>query len=189
MRRVLAILVCCFGFTPSAFAQPIVFPDGSTSDQPGGLMIIRKGNQTTWSLGGVLLPRSVKVVTRTPDGKEITRFKMPSVFQDPYQPPLPSHFPAAVRVEVPDPHALLFVEGELVRTKGTRRELESPALAPGKAYPLRVRAAYVVGEEFLIEDKEVLIRPGESTAVTFDGSRAVRVPLQKPSAQARDLPK
>ena len=81
MRRVLAILVCSFCFTSSAFAQPIVFPDNSASDMHGGLIIIRKGNQTTWSVGGVLLSRHVKVVTKTPEGKEITRFKMPSVHQ------------------------------------------------------------------------------------------------------------
>jgi uncharacterized protein (TIGR03000 family) len=142
-------------------------------------MIIRKGNQTTWSLGGVILPRFVKVVTRTLEGKEITRFKMPSVFRDPYQPPLPSAAPASLQVEVPDPHALLFIEGDLVRTKGKSRQLESPILPPGKAYPLHVRAAFVVGEDFLIEDKQVALRAGESTTVTFDGTRALRVPLQK----------
>jgi uncharacterized protein (TIGR03000 family) len=184
MRRVLAILVCSFCSTSSAFAQPIVFPDDRTSDIPGGLMIIRKGNQTTWSLGGAFLPRQVKVVTKTTEGKEITRFKMPSVFQDPYAPPLSTLIPAAVRVEVPDPDALLFIEGERVRVSGASRQLESPGLAPGKAYPLRLRAAYVVGDNFLIEDKEITIRAGESTGVTFDGSRAVIVPLRKDTAQS-----
>ena len=37
-----------------------------------------------------------------------------------------------------------------------------------------------VGDNLLIEDKLVLIRAGESTAVTFDGSRAVIVPLPLP---------
>src|SRR5260370_14231774 len=126
MRRVLAILVCSFCFTSSAFAQPIVFPDGSTSDSPGGLIMIRKGNQTTWSLGGAFLPRHVKVVTKTPEGKEITRFKMPSLFQDPYAPPFSTVIPAAVRVEAPDPDALLFIEGERVPVFCTSRPLDSP---------------------------------------------------------------
>src|SRR5438552_2156806 len=42
MRRILAIVIFSLCMTPSAFAQPIVFPDGTTSDQAGGLMIIRK---------------------------------------------------------------------------------------------------------------------------------------------------
>jgi uncharacterized protein (TIGR03000 family) len=185
MRRVLAILVCSFCFTSSAFAQPVVFPDNSTSDMHGGLIIVRKGNQTTWSVGGVLLSRHVKVVTKTPEGKEITRFRMPSVFQDPYAPPMSSLIPAAVRVEVPDPDALLFIEGERVRASGTSRHLESPGLAPGKGYPLRLRAAYVAGDNFLIEDKETTIRAGESASVTFDGGRAVIVPLRKDRAQSK----
>ena len=184
MRRILAILVCCLAPT-SSFAQPVVFPDNTTSDQPGGLIIIRKGNQTTWSLGGAFLPGHVKVVTRTPAGKEIARFKMPSVFQDPYQPPLSTLAPGFVQVSVPDPDALLFVEGERVRIDGTSRQLESPALPPGKADPIRVRAAYVVGKNFVIEDKELLIRAGETTAVTFDGSKALIVPLERDEPQVR----
>ncbi len=178
MRRVLAILACSFWFTSTAFAQPVVFPDGTTSDQPGGLMIIRKGGQTAWSLGGAFLQRSVKVVARTPEGKEITRFKMPSVFRDPYAPPLSDMIPAGVQVEVSDPHALLFIDGEKVRTTGTSRQLESPALTQGKGYPLRLRAAYVVGNNFVIEDKEITIRAGETTLVRFDGSGAQVVPLK-----------
>jgi len=185
MCRVLAILVCSFCFTSSAFAQPVVFPDNSTSDMHGGLIIIRKGNQTTWSVGGVLLSRHVKMVTKTPKGKEITRFRMPSVFQDPYAPPMSTLIPASVRVEVPDPDALLFIEGERVRVTGTSRQLESPGLASGQVYPLRMRAAYVAGDNFLIEDKEITIQAGESAIVTFDGGRAVIVPLGKDIAQSK----
>src|SRR5438874_9079573 len=99
MRRILAILAGCFVLTTPAFADEIVFPDGTTSNQPGGLMIIRKGNQTTWSLGGAFLPRHVKVVTKTPEGKVIARFKMPSVFHAPNPAPLPSASPALVQVQ------------------------------------------------------------------------------------------
>jgi uncharacterized protein (TIGR03000 family) len=183
MRRVLAFLACSILFSPSTFADEIVFPDGTTSNQPGGLMIIRKGNQTTWSVGGAFLSRHVKVVTKTPEGKEITRFNLPSVFHGPQTPLLPESAPAFLHVEISDTHALLFVEGELVRTQGTSRQLESPVLAPGQAHRLRLRAAYVVGDKFVIEDKEVFIRAGENTVVTFDGSRALSVPLRRDNAQ------
>src|SRR5476649_247351 len=98
MRPILASLASCILFASSVFAQPVIFPDGTTSDMPGGLMIIRKGGQTTWSLGGAFLPRAVKVVTKTPEGKEIARFKFPSVFRDPYPAPLPTSAPACVQV-------------------------------------------------------------------------------------------
>lgn len=179
MRRVLAILVCSTFFTTSALAQPVIFPDGSSSDQPGGLIIMRRGGQTTWSLGGVLFPRAVKVVNKTPEVKEITRFKMPSVFRDPYAPLLSDMIPAAVHVQVPDPHALLFIDGEKVRTTGTSRQLESPALAQGKDHPVHIRAAYKIGNNFLIEDHVIHLRGGESTAVTFDGRGALVVQLTK----------
>jgi hypothetical protein len=62
---------------------------------------------------------------------------------------------------------------------GTSRQLESSGLTPGKGYPLRLRTAYVVGDNSLIEDREITIRGGESTRVMFDGSGAEIVPLRK----------
>jgi uncharacterized protein (TIGR03000 family) len=182
MRRVLAILVGCFVLTGPSFGQEAVFPDNTTSNQPGGLMIIRKGNQTTWSLGGAFLPRSVKVVTNTPEGKVVARFRMPSVFRDPNTPPLPTSAPGIVLVEIPDSYGQIFIEGELIRTNGTLRQFESPTLALGKAYPIRLRAVYMVGDKFLIEDQQITIRAGETSAVTFDGSRALAV-RQFPAAK------
>ncbi len=180
MRRVLATLASCAFFASPAFAQYVVFPDGTTSYQPGGLMIIRQGGQTTWSLGGGILPQKVKVVANTPEGKDIVRFQMPSAFHRPNSmQPLPESAPAMIQVAVPDPFALLFVDGEMVRTKGTTRQLESPRLLPGKSYPLRVRAAYMVRDKFLIEDKEIEVRAGETTSVAFDGARALVVSLKK----------
>lgn len=185
MRRILAILAGIFCITPAAFSQPVVFPDGTTSDQPGGLMVIRKGNQTTWSLGGGLFSRHVKLVTQTPEGKEIIRFKLPSVFRDPNPPPLPTSAPALLRVDIPDQHGNIYIDGELVRAVGTSRQLESPMLPPGKAYPVRVRGVFAVGDELLIEDKVVQLRAGETIDVAFDGSRALRVPLPAASASTK----
>jgi len=190
MRRVLVSVASCLFFAPAVIAQPVVFPDGTTSDQPGGLMIIRKGNQTTWSFGGGVLPRSVKLVTQTAEGKEIARFKFPSVFCDPYPAPLPlpGSAPASVQVQIPDKYGVIYVDGELVRTHGTSRKLESPPLFSGRTYPLRLRAVFAVGDKLLIEDKDVLIRSGETTAVTFDGAGAVAVALPKPWVGPRPAP-
>jgi uncharacterized protein (TIGR03000 family) len=101
------------------------------------------------------------------------------VFHSPVTPPLPQSAPASLRVEIPDEFGLLYIDGDQVRTKGTTRQLESPLLHPGKDFPTRVRAVFAIGDKLLIEDRDVLLRAGEATAVTFDGSRAIAVPLRR----------
>jgi uncharacterized protein (TIGR03000 family) len=140
-------------------------------------MIVRRGNETAVGVGGVVIPRHVKVTTATPEGPVVTRFTLPSNFQTPHPPLMPGFAPAGLQVQIPDNCGLVYVEGELVRTHGTVRHLESPPLQMGQSYPLHVRAAFAVGDKLLIEDKQVLIRPGESTSLTFDGSQAISVPL------------
>jgi uncharacterized protein (TIGR03000 family) len=180
MRRCLAVLTCSLLGSTLRSEEPI-FPDGTPARLNGGLMIIRQGNQTTVSLGGVVLPRQVKVTTVTPEGPVVTRFTLPSMFQTPSGVvPLPDAAPALIRVEVPDVYALLYVDGEVVRTRGTVRYLQSPPLPPGTSYPLRLRAAFQVGDNLLIEDRQIVIGPGTSGVVTFDGSRALSVPLPRP---------
>ena len=177
MRRTLAILACCLFLTPSTRGDEPLAPDGMPISQLRGLLIIRQGNQTTVSLGGGLFPRKVKVTTLTPEGPVVTRFTLPSDLRGPTGTPLPECVPASIRVDIPDNYGVLYVEGELLRTYGTARQLQSPPLPPGKPYPLHLRCVFAVGDKLLIEDKQVLIRAGESSAVTFDGSRALSVPL------------
>ncbi len=71
------------------------------------------------------MPRSVKVVTDLPEGKDIARF--PSVFRDPYPAPMPSGGTALLQVQIPDHYAQIFVDGELVlnQAKTTRAFLEN----------------------------------------------------------------
>jgi len=181
MRRGLAVLACLFLGSSLRSEEPI-FPDGTPARLYGGLMIIRQGNQTTVSTGGVLLPRQVKVTTATPEGPVVTHFTLPSMLQTPHGVvPLPDAAPAMLRVEVPDVYGLLYVDGEMLRTKGgTVRYLQSPPLPPGTSYPLHLRAAFQVGDNLLIEDRKVVIGAGTSGVVTFDGSRALSVPLPRP---------
>jgi uncharacterized protein (TIGR03000 family) len=179
MNRCLAVLVGCFVIAAPMRAQEIVFPDGLTPSQMNGLIIIRKGNQTTTSLGGGLLPQWIRVKTETPEGPVVTKFRLPSALHMPYRPPLPQAAPAMIDVGIPDPIGLLLIEGETTKTKGTARKLESPLLAPGKDYPIRLRAAFAVGDRLLIEDRDVVIHAGDSIAVNFDGSRAIAAPLRR----------
>ena len=177
MRRVMAALACCVLLAERTYGDEVIFPDGTAARNQGGLMIIRQGGQTTLSLGGVLFRRRVLVSTDTPAGPVLTRFRLPSMLHSPTAPPLPESAPAVLEVTIPDDYGLLYIDGELVRTRGPVRHLESPLLPPGLAYPVRVRAAFKRGDHLLIEDKVILLQAGQGAAVTFDGSAAVAVPL------------
>ena len=91
-------------------------------------------------------------------------------------------------MEIPDTYGHLYIEGELVRGRGPTRQVESPPLLPGKTYPLHLRAAFKVGDNLLIEDQQVLLH-GASIGVTFDGSKAVSVPLPRSDVELIPLPK
>src|SRR5262245_54830493 len=130
------------------------------------------------SLGGALFPRKVKVTTAGPHGPVVTRFTLPSPFHSPNSPPSSSSAPAIIRVDLPEAYGVVYIEGQLIRTRGTTRYFESPPLPAGVSYPLRVRAAYLSGDRVLIEDQQVDIRAGVSTHLLFDGSRAMTVTIQ-----------
>lgn len=180
MRRIFAILVCSTFFVTTTRGEDVIFPgDDIPASQLGGLIIIRKGNQTTVSVGGVLFPRNVRVRTATPEGPIVAHFKLPSAFQSPMRLPLPESAPASLSVEIPDPDGLLYVEGELIHGDGTVRLLQSAPMPPGAACPLHLRAAFKVGDHFFIEDKQVLLRAGGRVEATFDGSQATAVSLRE----------
>ena len=189
MRRTLGLIACCFLLTPSTRAEEPVNPDGIPYSMLGGLIIVRHGNQTTTSLGGALFPRRVKVTTETPDGPVVARFILPSAFQSPNRPPLPESAPAFLQVEIPDDDGLLYIEGELIHTKGTVRWYQSPPLPPGRDCTLHLRAAFQSGDHLLIEDKEVSLQAGANTAVKFDGRQAQSVALPKGPTEPLPFPR
>jgi hypothetical protein len=182
MRLSLSLLVCCL-VTAAAHAQQlgqgIILPDGSPLRDNGGLIIMRIGNETTVSLGGVLFPRRVRVTTATPQGPVVTRFTLPAIVNSPHNPPFPPPAPAFLQVGIPDPYGLIYIEDQLVRTVDAARLLESPPLPRDRTCPLRLRAVFAVGDKLLIEEKQVLVRGGERIVVTFDGSRATAVALPR----------
>jgi len=184
MRLALPVLACIISLTPLSFGGDPVFPDGVPASEKGGFMILRQGNQTTVSLGGVLFRRRVKVTTLTPEEPVATRFILPALTRSPVVPSLPEPAPAVIRVEIPDTDGLLYIDGVMCRTSGTLRYLESPPLPPGKDYPLLLRGVFKVGTHLLIEEKQLVLRAGESNEVTFDGSRAIAVPYPGESAPA-----
>jgi hypothetical protein len=193
MRRSLAILASCLFLAPIAHAEDYL-PDGSPLSGNGGLIIMRRGGETIVSLGGAFLPRKVWVKTPTPEGPVVTHFTMPANVKSLHSPhfppppqgaisePLAPAAPAEIQLGIPDPYGLVYIEDQLVRRKDASGLMQSPPLQPGKDYPLRLRAVYAVGDRLLIEDKQVVLRAGERIAVTFDGSKAVAVPLPRQTA-------
>jgi hypothetical protein len=186
MRTVLALVACCFFLTSPTRGGDIILPDGSPLSLNGGLIIMRQGNQTTLSLGGAALPRKVRVTTATPEGPVVTRFTLPSNFHSPTMPPWLGTAPASLQVDLPDTYGQVYVEGQRVRDNGgLRRHLESPPLPPGQTCSLRLTAVFQIGNKVVVEDKHILLRAGEATAITFDGSRPTAVvPLSAGAANA-----
>jgi hypothetical protein len=167
---------------PTPYDGEWISPDGRPASTLGGVIFARQGNQTVLSTGGAVFPRRVQVTTDPP---AITPFALPGMGGAAGQLPVPNGVPGVLRVGLPDPSGLLYLDKELIRSTGSWRRLQSPPLAPGQSYPLQVRAAFKVGDNLLIEDKEVVMRPGVETIVSFDGSRATSVPLPRADA---DLP-
>jgi hypothetical protein len=189
MRRSLLFCACCLLLAAPASAQELMLPDGSPARLYGGLQIFRQGNQTIVSLGGGIFGRRVKVTTDTPEGPVVTQFSLPSNFHSPQTPPIPNAARALLRVQLPDADGVLYVAGELVRSHGTMRPLQSPPLPLGQPTPLHVRAAFRVGDRLLIEDKRLTLWGGQTLDVTFDGAGAVAVPLPRPDAEIAPPPR
>ncbi len=177
MARILAALICGICLAQQTLAQEPIFADQTPASLFGGLIIVRRGDQTTWSVGGVMFPRHVKIVTNGPEGKVATRFTLPSGFRGPAMPFVPDAAPALIQVELPDKFGLIYIEGAQVPSTGTSRQLESPVLMPGRVYTLHLRAAYALAGKLLIEDKAIPIRAGETTTVTFNGSTPIVEPI------------
>jgi hypothetical protein len=181
MRHGLVILaICCL--VPAARAD-VVPTDAQNFDGYGGFMVIRRGDQLITSVGGGMLPRKVRVRTDTPEGPVITRFTLPR--SDTFEWLDAARAagrqavaaPALLRVEIPDPDGMLYVEDVLVRRRAGSDLLESPPLPVGRPCQVRFTAVFAAGDKVLVEDKVVTLRAGESVAVRFDGSGAVAHPM------------
>jgi uncharacterized protein (TIGR03000 family) len=176
MRPHLAV-IACFLFLPSLTrgGEPLL-PDGSPLEESGGLIIMRRGNQTTLSLGGVALPRKVRVTIVTPEGPVVTRFTLPSNFHSPTMPPWLGTAPATLQVDLPDTYGHLYIEGQRAADSGGLcRLLESPPLPPGQTCAVRLTAVFQVGNRIVVEDRQVILRAGERTALRFDGNQPTAV--------------
>lgn len=187
----IASLVALFAILGPTRADEYTFPN-SPNDYPrylGGIQFHRgTDGQMVFSLGGAFVSRRVKVITPTPEGPVVTRFQLPSQLHSPVSPafdlihPLgaqPAPAPATIRVQMPEAWGVVYIEGKLISSRGVVRWLESPPVSTKSLTTLNVRVAYLVGDRVLIEDRAIGVRGGETTAVAFDGSRAISVPVSE----------
>ena len=167
--------------------------DDTPGAEPGGIVFIRKGDQRIWRFGGALFPMHLRITEPGPNGPMTSWMTLPSSGQSSAVPLALQHHPvplkdqplpggrapnrACVQVAMPDELGLLYIDGRLTDTRGTSRVIESPALDHGQRHVFRLRAAFKVGENLLIEEKEVSASSGEVLSVNFDGTRAVSVRL------------
>lgn len=117
-----------------------------------------------------------------PEGAVVTRFTLPGNAQERsinLAPLFDNSQPAGIWVEVPEDFSMLYLEGELVRGQGKKRALMSPPLVPGKPCSLRLRATSIIGTNFVVEDRQVVIQAGQVVSVTFDGSSPLVVPMSQ----------
>ncbi len=192
VRRPFSFLACCFLLTASARSQDVIFPDNQPANKLGGLMIIRQGDQTTVSASGgaIAVPKKGQGDYRDAGRSDCHAVHDPVIFPTFQTRRRFRRRPQRrSRVSIPDSYGLLYVEGEMLRTKGTVRQLQSPPLPPGTSYPLRLRAAFQAGDQLLIEDKVVSIRAGDTVAVTFDGTGALSVPLPRAALDVVSVPR
>lgn len=155
-----------------------LFGWGGAPEHLGGFMIVRQGGQTSISLGGILFNRRVKLKTVTPEGPVVTRIVLPSAWRSPTAIPVPGMSPATLHVEIPDNFGLIYLDGELIKSPTvTTRVLQTQPLAPGKNHPLKMRGVYAVGDKLLIEERAIALTAGQTARITFDGTRALAVPL------------
>lgn len=176
--RPIAILACCVVAASSARGDESISQNDYATAYYGGLIIGGQRGQSVVSLGGAIFRRRVNVITATPDGPVATKFTLPSPFHTPNTPPSPFLAPATIRMDVPASDGIIYIEGALIRTHGTTRYFESPPLSPGTSYSLQIRSAYRSGDRVLIEDRQVTVRAGALTTVSFDGTRAYSVPAE-----------
>jgi len=186
MTRNLTVLAVWLLLVPSVSqADEPSFPD-SPNGAPGGFTFIRRGDQRIVSFGGILVPMKVKVTNLTPEGPASTRMSFPSALHSPVMPPepgtlgaVPANVPTTVvHVHLPDADGLLYVNGNLTGTRGADHQIVVPA-----GQSVRLRAAFKVEANLLIEDKVIQANAGQPVSITFTGERALVVPLPAPQIE------
>lgn len=72
-----------------------------------------------------------------------------------------------VEVRVPDPDAVVWIDGYKTTQRGTARKFVSPPLAPGKTYRYEIRAEWTQGGRKVEQTQAVTVEAGHRVAVDF----------------------
>jgi len=91
---------------------------------------------------------------------------------------------AVIRVDVPNSRAKVWIDGQETQQQGTQRVFYSPALEKGWDYTYKLRAAWDENGKQVERDKNVHVRAGQESTVSFAGSQGFEKAPQGP-AQAR----
>jgi len=78
---------------------------------------------------------------------------------------------ARILVQVPD-DAKLYIDGNLMRTGSSNRVFQTPVLQTGKTYYYDLRVEVVRDGQTVVQEKQVLLRPGQEVSAAFDLTNA-----------------
>lgn len=73
---------------------------------------------------------------------------------------------ARVIIEVPA-DARLYIDGQLMKSKSTRRVIQTPDLLPGETYFYDLKVELVRDGRTVVETQKVLLRPGQVSTASF----------------------
>ncbi len=98
---------------------------------------------------------------------------------------------ASIRVLVPDAEAKVWFDGTLTKSKGTDRLYYTPRLEPGSEYTYRIRAAWMVKGQEMIQEQVITVTPGRTTVADFtrpvsDDAAPRKESIQLPKNQQMD---
>jgi uncharacterized protein (TIGR03000 family) len=79
-----------------------------------------------------------------------------------------------IDVRVPDPDAVVWIDGHQTAQRGTARQFVSPPLTPGSAYRYEIRAEWTQGGRKVEQKQTVNVEAGQRLAVDFFSGTPVK---------------
>ncbi len=81
--------------------------------------------------------------------------------------PAPTDGTATIDLRIPDPNALVSVNGNLTKSVGTSRTFQSPPLESGYSYTYTVRATWEQDGEVRTVERQIPVTPNERVLIDF----------------------
>jgi uncharacterized protein (TIGR03000 family) len=93
---------------------------------------------------------------------------------------------AHLMIQVPDPNAQVWLEGQQMNQQGMSRQFYSPPLEPNREYSYTVKASWMENGQRKEQTKEVDVRAGQQATVRF-GGQAQNSDLNRDLDRTREL--